>query len=526
MRSPRTTAAAVAAAAVVALFGLVFAFRAADAPRKLPPAPPAARDDPTPPRPTLPPSSTAAGASTPRYDEKVQYKPTPLPDRVILTWKGDPARSQAVTWRTDTTVKAAIAQVAVAGGGPGFEPGWRGYDAKKVSKIAARTERLKSAINEALYHSVNFEGLTPKTRYVYRVGDGSNWSEWFQFETASDKPDDFGFIYFGDAQNGIRSLWSRVARGAYSDMPRAKFIVHAGDLVDSGGSDTQWGEWHAAAGWINGMVPSVPTPGNHEYGGKVTPHWRAQFTLPENGPPGQEEYCYYFDYQGVRVISLHSNEKLTEQAKWVEAVLADNPCRWTVVTFHHPIYSPVAGRDNKAVREAWRAVFDRAPKTVDLVLQGHDHTYARSSLMREDNTLSGTQLQTERGTVYVVSVSGAKLYSAADRTWMVRKGSGLQLYQLIRVSGDRLSYESKGASGDLYDAFELSKRDDGGNDLIEREMSLPPESEGGPEPPPAAAAVAGGDRGVRDPCAVIAAAAILALVALAVGWAISGKKPA
>lgn len=32
------------------------------------------------------------------------YKPTPLADRVILTWTGDPAKTQAVTWRTDTTI--------------------------------------------------------------------------------------------------------------------------------------------------------------------------------------------------------------------------------------------------------------------------------------------------------------------------------------------------------------------------------------------------------------------------------------
>ena len=29
------------------------------------------------------------------------YRPTHIPDRVILTWASDPTTSQAVTWRTD-----------------------------------------------------------------------------------------------------------------------------------------------------------------------------------------------------------------------------------------------------------------------------------------------------------------------------------------------------------------------------------------------------------------------------------------
>src|SRR5205823_2745 len=210
---------------------------------------------------------------------KPLYSPTPVPDRVVLTWAGDPATTQAVTWRTDTSVPPgkAVAQLARDETGTGFDPEWgrAAFKEEKLTTRTAKTEYLKTAVNEAHYHSVNFTGLAPRTKYVYRVGDGANWSEWFAFETASDRPEPFGFIYLGDAENAIRTLWSRVARGAYSSMPKAKFLLHAGDLVDLGRSDREWGEWHAAGGWINGSVPTVPTPGNHEYpGGTISPHWR------------------------------------------------------------------------------------------------------------------------------------------------------------------------------------------------------------------------------------------------------------
>ena len=41
--------------------------------------------------------------------------PSKDPDRIILTFLGDPATSRAVTWRTDNTVPQAVAQIAVAG---------------------------------------------------------------------------------------------------------------------------------------------------------------------------------------------------------------------------------------------------------------------------------------------------------------------------------------------------------------------------------------------------------------------------
>jgi hypothetical protein len=235
-----------------------------------------------------------------------------------------------------------------------------------------------------------------------------------------------------------------------------------------GRSDFEWGEWHTAAGWINGMVPCVPSPGNHEYpAGTLTPHWRAQFTLPENGPPGLEETCYYFDIQGVRVISLDSMVEVKAQVPWLRKVLAkeNNPNRWTVVTFHYPIYSSKKGRDNKDLRETWRPVFDEF--AVDLVLQGHDHTYGRSGLMREDNLVTGAQVQSESGTVYVVSVSGAKMHELGDGEWMRSSGQDLQLYQLIRIDGDVLKYEARTATGDLFDSFELHKQPNGRNELIE-----------------------------------------------------------
>jgi hypothetical protein len=154
-------------------------------------------------------------------------------------------------------------------------------------------------------------------------------------------------------------------------------------------------------------------------------------------------------------------------------VLTDNPNTWTIITFHHPIYSSSEGRDNAALRELWQPVFDEF--RVDLVLQGHDHSYARSGLMEfEENVATGVTAMSENGgTVYVVSVSGPKMYEVERESFFSRAAENTQLYQIIHVDGGELRYEARTAIGALYDAFTLRKREGELNELIEQFPDTP-----------------------------------------------------
>jgi len=416
------------------------------------------------------------------------YAPTAMPDRSLLSWKGDPAHSQAITWRTDTTVEQAFVEYALAADGPLF--------VAQAKQLPATTTPMKTDLGPVHYHAINLTDLTPATLYVYRVGDGTNWSAWIHFRTADDKPTPFTFIYFGDAQNEIRSHWSRVFREAFADAPRASFMLHAGDLVNRGNRDVEWGEWCSAGGWVNASIPTIAIPGNHEYDvdrsvplpesptelkklpKKLATSWQARFEFPENGPeefkPALAETAFYFDYQGMRMIGLNSMESFEIQAKWLRKVLADNPCQWTIVTHHHPVYSVSDGRDNIELRDAWQPIYDEFK--VDLVLQGHDHSYGRTELRRHaTNVVGGTTVRSgEAGTMYVVSVSGPKMYKANPAPF-VRRAENTQLYQIISIDGNKLSYRAKTATGKLYDAFTLIKQSGASNQLIE-EVPMVPEN--------------------------------------------------
>ncbi|MGD0579778.1 MAG: fibronectin type III domain-containing protein, partial [Bryobacteraceae bacterium] len=174
-----------------------------------------------------------------------------IPSRIILTWSGDPATTQSVTWQTTTALSTPQGQVAKTSPHPNF-----GDSAATVPGTLTST-----AAGESGHYVVNFTGLEPATKYLYRIGDGKTWSEWNAFRTASAKPESFRFLYVGDAQNNIKSMWSRTIRAAYAAAPDARFIAHAGDLLAEGYDDRLWGEWSDALGFISATVPSLPAPG-------------------------------------------------------------------------------------------------------------------------------------------------------------------------------------------------------------------------------------------------------------------------
>jgi hypothetical protein len=409
----------------------------------------------------------------PKADPAEITRPTTIPDRIVLTWVDAPATTQAVTWRTSADVPRGLADITVADPAPNLEANSR--------QFVAVTQALTTDLNTAHFHTVKFEGLTPATKYAYRVGDGVNWSEWFHFTTASATAEPFSFIYFGDAQNDLRSRWSRVIREAYQDAPKARFMIHAGDLINRAESDSDWHEWFQAGSWINAMVPSIPVPGNHEMARvelltfRLSSYWRPHFALPETGPEGLEETCYTLVYQGVRIVAMNSNLKPLEQAEWLDEVLSKNTEKWVVCVFHHPIFSTKKDRDNPGLRAFWKPILDK--HRVDLVLQGHDHTYGRTGLetpVAEVNATEGdANTNVFTGTVYVVSISGPKMYDVQRHPFMSRHAEDTQLYQIIHVNGDQLHYEAFTAVGELYDAFTLQKQSGAPNTLTEQVPNTP-----------------------------------------------------
>ena len=397
--------------------------------------------------------------------------PSKDPDRIILTFNGNPSTKRAVTWRTDSSVKKAEAQIAVAGINSDF--------VKEASTYTANTEEFDLGLyksNKSLivnYHSVVFENLKPNTLYAYRVGFAENWSEWIQFKTANDTYSPTQFVYFGDAQNDILNHWSRVIRMAYKTAPDASFVIHAGDLVDSAHKDNEWAQWFKAGGFIHSQWTAIPVVGNHEfqrfdgYEGtlprRLSIQWRPQFTLPveENLDEKLHETVYSVEYQDILVLVLNSTGHLEEQTEYIREKLTKSDAKWKIVTNHHSVFSPAEGRDFEYARKVWKPLFEKYG--VDLVLNGHDHTYARG------HTPVKSQNVNESGifkTLYVTSVSGPKQYKLdkdqiknyeIDGYKSDKMGEETQFFQVINIDSNKLTYSAYTTLGDLYDRAIITK---------------------------------------------------------------------
>ena len=397
--------------------------------------------------------------------------PSKDPDRIILTFNGNPSTKRAVTWRTDSSVKKAEAQIAVAGLNSDF--------VEEASTYTANTEEFDLGLyksNKSLivnYHSVVFENLKPNTLYAYRVGFAENWSEWIQFKTANDTYSPTQFVYFGDAQNDILNHWSRVIRMAYKTAPDASFVIHAGDLVDSAHKDNEWAQWFKAGGFIHSQWTAIPVVGNHEfqrfdgYEGtlprRLSIQWRPQFTLPveENLDEKLHETVYSVEYQDILVLVLNSTGHLEEQTEYIREKLTNSDAKWKIVTNHHSVFSPAEGRDFEYARKVWKPMFEKYG--VDLVLNGHDHTYARG------HTPVKSQNVNESGifkTLYVTSVSGPKQYKLdkdqiknyeIDGYKSDKMGEETQFFQVINIDSNKLTYSAYTTLGDLYDRAIITK---------------------------------------------------------------------
>lgn len=400
------------------------------------------------------------------------------PDRLVVTFAGDPARSFSVNWRTGSGVPTGFGEIAPAGDHPRFD-----LDRKRVEAVTEAVNlnaAYRNSQGTVHTHSVTFRELEPDTLYAYRVGDGSeHWSEWIHFRTASAESDSFTFLYFGDAQNEVLSHWSRVIRSAYSTAPNARLAIHAGDLINRAHADREWAEWFKAGGWIHASLGNIVVPGNHEYDRltrddsekkRLSLQWRPQFTLPveETLPDNLHETVYYVDYQGVRFVVLNSIESVEEQAAWLDRVLEKNGNRWTVLTFHHPVFSSGRGRDRQEWRDLLKPVIDR--HSVDLVLQGHDHTYARGHVPVRMTDGNESLKDGHVTSVYVNSVSGSKMYQFQEDGWNTYSPYGVQLermaentqfFQVVAIDGNQLSYKAYTATGKLYDCFIITKDGDG-----------------------------------------------------------------
>ncbi len=424
--------------------------------------------------------ATTAGAAAP-------IEPSPTPSRIVLNPTATPATSQLVTWRTDAATTAGRGEIVPAAGGA----------TTAVTGTVGETVNFEDWAYSSIHHTVEFTGLVPDTAYRYRVGGEAGWSEWTEFRTArTDATKPWNLMYFGDAQNGLDVSWRPVVEQAFAHTPDAELALHAGDLINRSSNDHEWSQWFDGVAGHAERINTMPITGNHEKSGDSDQiQFREHFANPGNGPADAAATVWYTDYQGVRLIALDGNgTALFDQIEFLRDALRDNPNKWSIVSIHQPVFSGSIGRDNALLRQFLLPVIEELD--VDLVLQGHDHVYARGHLTSKETSTPGVQT----GPTFVVSVAGPKYYllsPAEENNWNqngATRVAGYQhtsTFQPIRIDGDRIFYrsfiaakgdlaDSPGQVGDLLDSFTIIKKADGSKEVHEGIVERKPVTGGKP----------------------------------------------
>lgn len=403
---------------------------------------------------TIPFALLTAGCTSPQADPAAP-DPEATPSRIALTPTAHPRTSLAFAWRTDRATKRGFVQVRRAGGGK----------KRRVRESRDRTVTFAGWDYTSRHHAAVVRSLRPDTRYRYRVGAPGAWSTWRTFRTAHGPYRRWRFAYFGDAQIELDTTWRRSVDRAF-DGRSIDLTLHAGDLVDQPTDDAQWSAWFRGLRPHRRTTPVLPAVGNHALrGDKRLRQFRSHFRLPENGPTAT---TYAVDYQGVRFIALDTNHPSDRaQRRFLRYQLEHAGRRWTVVLFHKPIFASTRDRDSSPQRSAWLRTLER--HGADLVLQGHDHVYARGYVRRRADAAAGRH----KRPMYVVSNAGGKYYALdGGHDWRrhgarrVEAVENVSTYQIVRVTRSTLTYRSvvtatgRGADadvGDVVDRFRLER---------------------------------------------------------------------
>jgi predicted phosphodiesterase len=373
-------------------------------------------------------------------------------------------------WLTQSSGKAAVQIVkASAKTGSVFPADKAKTFVGTQSKVSATQINGddKSAPTGAFSNKVVATGLSDSIAYLYRVGDGAKWSETYAISTKDQKS--FGFLIVGDPQLGAKATgpktldsdaagWADTVAKATGKYSNASFLVSLGDEVnDYNKLELQDAEYLAyfAPPQLKGLAVATVN-GNHDFqmGEYYGFHYNQPNLSASFGVSYGNDGDYWFVYGGALFLMLNSNtESVATHDQFIRETVAKNPgVTWRIACFHHSIYSEaehVTDPDVVDRRSNYAPIFDRYK--IDVVLQGHDHSYTRTFQILDGKPQPNQRTNADgavvdpTGTLYLTfnSGSGSKFYDWKDATpevfSAVRWQGKVPSFGYISIAGDSLS---------------------------------------------------------------------------------------
>ncbi len=386
-------------------------------------------------------------------------------------------------------------------------------DLASASKIFYGTQlgQLNNSVtdtNKVLKHQIQINGLSSFTKYFYGVSNGIynlQAGEDNHFFTALPEGNNQAFRVWitGDFGNGSSNQdLVRTSFVNYTASNPAHLWIWLGDNAYGSGLVSEYtaNVFGKYPGQLK-KIPVFPAVGNHDYAnvgylsastlGTNFPYFN-YFKTPTLGECGgvcsNTEKYYSYNYGNVHFISLDSYGASTvvggTMYNWLLADLQANQQKWIVCYWHHPPYS-MGTHNSDSETEMINMRQNIVPLlesfNVDLVLNGHSHTYERSfgihghyglesTFNNSMITLAGTGFPAFNkengniGTVYAVcGVSGQGGTVGVQGSWphaIMYTSENTKLGSMIMdVEGDSLKLKFLNSTGVISDRFNFYKPD-------------------------------------------------------------------
>ena len=305
----------------------------------------------------------------------------------------DNSISRTIMWQSDNSEADAVIEYRLEG-------------AEKSQTIGATDKAFTDDGSTTYIHEATLTGLTPNTKYEYRVGYGTDRrSDWYHLETVGASV--YDVLIYPDSQSGDYSQWEEIVKSSALRNPRTALYISMGDLVDNGEHAYQWRTWLNSIKPLSANVPLATTLGNHEM---YTLDWKMRepyaylnyFAVPPNGNETFNRRYYSYDFGDVHYVVLdtmlyesnhednhdtHHPDLYDVQIQWLRQDLTANTKKWSVVLMHRdpfqyafdrPGANRAVGFDDEGV--LFMPIFDEF--NVDLVLSAHLHSYRNRGHVR------------------------------------------------------------------------------------------------------------------------------------------------
>lgn len=388
---------------------------------------------------------------------------------------------------------------------------YRGKGASEWISVDAIKENETYTVPDEDYFKCNISGLTADTEYEYKIGikdstdEVNKWSKTYSFKTAAESVSDFSFIAIGDTQ-GVTWNDYKFSRAAYDEAFKAvqepAFIMHTGDVVESGGMKSLWNGYFKALGDYGTSTPLFATIGNHDTWITATSsypnndgnlYFDYHFNHPDNGgtaaldmsklegvsdpnisylAQNADETVYSYNYGDVHFISLnsgsfdHSNDSalLRAQVDWLKADLeANKDAKWIIIFQHQPVYHRLGD-----VNDRGNGIYSDLIEEygVDLVIQGHSHLVTRTYPMKAGKIatkLVSDTIQQGTGTIYTTIGScslnhdGISDTSHVEEMFLTAIPTAHQAtYTIVDIKDGNLIVTTRQLNGLVLDSFTIT----------------------------------------------------------------------